>query len=106
MEPELSPGFDSDELHEVLTAAVRSLDMAGGQQSRPLIGTAVGAVVNDDSPKDADPDDYLDDLMIFAEFCDQDLVTDGLLMSASQPFSGFKTCVKVMVLMEVQALLQ
>jgi hypothetical protein len=92
VEPELSPGFDSDELHEVLTAAVRSLDMAGGSQSKPHIGTAVGAIINDHPPTDPDPADYLDDLMIFAEFFDQDLATDGpafdVCVSAIQRFQN------------------
>jgi hypothetical protein len=72
IKPALPPGFDSDELHEVITAAVCSLDMAGGSlASKPLLGTVVGAIMAKDSPQDPNPDDYLDDLMIFVKFCDK-----------------------------------
>jgi hypothetical protein len=51
--------------------------MAGG--SRPAaFGSAVGSILgHQDVPEDNNPDDYLSDLMIFADFCSNDLETDG-----------------------------
>jgi hypothetical protein len=51
VEPDLPAGFDSDELHEVLTAAVRSLDMTGSSRPKPN-GSHVGAIVTDPPPTD------------------------------------------------------
>jgi hypothetical protein len=85
IEPDLPPGIDSDELHEVITAAVHSLDMAGGLRLSPpsQLGTTVGAIVELSQDKAPDPANYLEEMMIFAEFCDTDLATDGLTFDVS-----------------------
>ena len=76
-EPSLPPSIDSRELHEVLTAAVRSLDMAGhpSKSASAHVGAIMPSSFTSSSAAADDPDDSHMDY--FAHFCDQDLATDG-----------------------------
>jgi hypothetical protein len=76
IEPNLPPEIGSYELHEVLTAAVRSLDMAGrSSSSKPGHAPAIGSIMTAHDPvEDLDDPEYMD---YFAHFCDTDLDTDG-----------------------------
>jgi hypothetical protein len=94
LEPKLPPDFDSYELHEVLTAAVRSLDMAGrsgqlvaGRSGQLKHGPTIGSILQTHTETDMDDTEYMD---YFAHFCDTDLGTDGesfdVCVSAIQRF--------------------
>jgi hypothetical protein len=79
VEPALPADFDAYELHEVLTAAVRSLDMTSRSTMTPAdIGSIIQAPP---TASDHDDSEYMD---YFAHFCDNDLETDG---------PAFDTCV-------------
>jgi hypothetical protein len=87
----LQQGFDSNnELHEVLTAAVCGLNMAGGHIPTH-IGTTVQSIIrNNDPPQDTNPVNYLDDLIFFADFCNNDYKRMmNPLTCASGPFNDF-----------------
>jgi hypothetical protein len=81
IEPILPDAYDETELHEVLTAAVRSLDQSGHtptrlSQPQPVhAGVAAITAVNLPSSSDNDfifEEEYMED---FAAFCDEDLTT-------------------------------
>jgi hypothetical protein len=75
VEPPLPSGFDSVDLHEVLAAAVRSLDMTGTASQPHLSPANIGSIMqqHQEAPDDNDAE-YMD---YFAHFCDNDLGTDG-----------------------------
>jgi hypothetical protein len=75
VEPNMPFGINSQELHEVLMAAVRSLDLAGRQHSTPTadIGSIIQTLTNDDLP----PKEHVKCMDYFAHFCDTDTDTDG-----------------------------
>jgi hypothetical protein len=95
VEPLLPEAYDATELHEVLTAAVRSLDLAGHTPTRipttPAIHAGV-ATIDLSVAQDNDfvfAEEYLAD---FASFCDDDLATTDpsfdICISAIQRFQN------------------
>lgn len=73
VEPDMPSGCDLADLHEVLMAAVRSLDLAG-QHSTPTTATIGSIIQTPEKYLSEDPEEYMD---YFAHFCDTNVDTDG-----------------------------
>ncbi len=77
-------GCNSLELHEVLTAAVQSLDMSGHHSSPNAAIGSVGSIIQQDKEPQDNHIEYMD---YFTHFCDTDAkTTDG---------PSFDVCVSV-----------